>query len=370
MRRDFLIQCAALSNCFEGISVKGKEIIEAFGSVEEIFRYGCQDALEHYPPIRSIAGKLFSNKNMDDAARDIDWAESRGLDIISIEDSNYPKRLRECPDAPVLLYMRGHNCLDKERVIGIVGTRAATQYGRRYCEKIVEGLSHCGIKPIVVSGLALGIDTYAHTFSLKYGLDTAAVLGTGLDTIYPPSNINLSERILDSGGALISEFSPFVPSYPVNFVRRNRIIAGLSDCLLVVESKQKGGGLITARLAQDYDRSVFAVPGRIDDNSFKGCNELIEENIAALVTGADSIIKAMSWDIKEPSLPLEFEEKAAPAGSLKDQIVCFLRENQESDVSAIAAATGRNAREISLPLVELEMDGLIYLVCGDKYRAN
>jgi DNA processing protein len=378
MRRDFLIQAAALANCFEGMGDRGKQIVETFGSLENLFCLSRREAVEICPPLRAISGKLFSAKARDDAARDVDWALEHGVRMVTIDDADYPARLRECPDAPVMLYMKGMCDFSRQRFIAIVGTRAATQYGRRYCDKIVEGLARCKPRPVVVSGLALGIDTYAHTFALRYGLDTVAVMGTGFQTIYPQTNYQLSEEILQHG-ALVTEFSPFTPSYPLNFVRRNRIIAGLCDCTLVVESKAKGGGLITAGLAQDYNRSVFAVPGRIDDNTFKGCNALIEDNVAAIVTGPQSIVRAMEWDVREPALPLAFGETGG-GGSMNDdaggndsietRIIAFLMGHPESDAETIAAGLGLPLADLSLPLLELEMSGAISLLSGNKYSAN
>lgn len=363
-----MIQTAALANCFEGMSDRSKQIVDTFGSIENLFCLSQREAMDTCPPLRAIAGKLFSSKARDNAARDVEWALEHGVRMVTIDDGDYPPRLRECPDAPILLYIKGACDFTRPRFIAIVGTRAATQYGRRYCETIVEGLSRCRPAPVVVSGLALGIDTYAHTFALRYGLDTVAVMGTGFQTIYPQTNYQLAEEILQHG-ALVTEFSPFTPSYPINFVRRNRIIAGLSDCTLLAESKAKGGGLITAGLAQDYNRSVFAIPGRIDDHTFKGCNALIEDNVAAIVTGPQSIIGAMEWDVHEPSLPLGFETGGS-GDSLQGHIVAFLQEHPESDAETIATAIGLPLADLSLPLLELEISGAISLISGNKYSAK
>jgi DNA processing protein len=366
MRRDYLIDTARLAGCFEGNNTPAKEILEAFGDASAIFEMGQKEALRIYPPLAGIAHKLFNRERADAAARDIDWALDHAVEMIAVTDSDYPERLRQCPDAPLLLlYKKGRIDFSRPRFVAVVGTRASTQYGRRYCEQIIEGLAALAIKPVIVSGLALGIDTHAHTFALKYGLDTVAVMATGFDTLYPPSNDHLAAEILQHG-ALVTEFSPFVPSFPINFVRRNRIIAGLSDCTLVVESKAKGGGLITAQLAQDYNRSVFAVPGRIDDNTFRGCNALIEDNVAAIVSGAGSIIKAMGWDTADASLPLVFNDIGED--SIKGGILRFLMENPESDVREIAFALDSNPQNLALPLLELELAGRIAIVSGNKYR--
>lgn len=346
--------------------------MEAAGGIDAIFSRTPEQLRQMMREMHGgcfvLFDRLFSSKAEAAAARDIDWASDRGLEILSIEDDNYPHRLRECPDAPIVLYTSGGFNLNRERLIAIVGTRSATENGRRYCNLIVEGLSKCSPAPVVVSGLALGIDTFAHTAALKYGLDTVAVMGTGFETIYPPSNYNLAQRILPQG-ALVTEFTPFTPSYPVNFVRRNRIIAGLCDCVLVVESKKKGGGLITAQLGMDYDRSVFAVPGRIDDNTFRGCNDLIERNIAGIATSPDSIIKAMGWE--SGTLPLGFDRpRARTASGIAGEILRHLQSGGASDADTIAAALSRPVREIALPLLELEMEGKIYRLSGDRFGAN
>ena len=365
MRRDFLIQTATLAGCFEGNTTPAKEILDTFDSAGAIFEMGRREAVRTYPPLERIAHKLFSRERLDAAARDVDWAMEHDVEMIAATDRDYPQRLLQCPDPPLILYKKGRIDFSRPRFIAIVGTRASTQWGRRYTERIVEGLSSLAVKPVIVSGLALGIDTHAHTFALKYGLETVAVMGTGFDMLYPPCNDQLAAEILQHG-ALVTEFSPFTPSYPINFVRRNRIIAGLSDCTLVAESKAKGGGLITAQMAQDYNRSVFAIPGRIDDNTFRGCNQLIEDNVAAIVSGAGSIIRAMGWDNTDTALPLVFkdiEEK-----SIKGDILRFLLENPESDLRDIAFALGTTPQDLALPLLELELAGRITIVSGNKYR--
>ena len=368
MRRDFLIDTARLAACFEGNSTPAKEILDTFGSASAIFEMGRQHAVETYPPLERIAGKLFSRERAEAAARDIDWALDHDVEMITASDDDYPQRLFNCPDAPLLLYKKGRIDFARPRFIAMVGTRASTQYGRRYCEQIVEGLASLSVKPVIVSGLALGIDTHAHEFALKYGLDTVAVMGTGFQEIYPPANEQLAAEIMHQG-ALVTEFSPFVPSYPINFVRRNRIIAGLSDCTLVVESKAKGGGLITASMSLDYDRSVFAIPGRIDDVTFEGCNRLIESNVAAIVTGVGSIIRAMGWDTSDARLPLGFGTRIeSESDPLKRRIMQFLLNHPESDILEISAGVASNPQALALPVLELELSGRLAIVSGNKYR--
>ncbi len=368
-RRNFLIRTAIVARCVEGLETAlARQLAEAFGSIDGLFDAGAKAVTERFPGLGRIADRLFSPGSWAAASRDVDWALKQELDITTLEDDSYPSRLKMCPDAPLMLYSKGRCNFERERLIAIVGTRACTQYGRRYCESVVEGISRLGVKPVVVSGLALGIDTYAHSFALRYGLDTVAVMGTGFDTIYPHSNEQLAEKIA-CHGAIVSEFSPFTPSYPINFVRRNRIIAGLADCTLVVESKEKGGGLITAKFAMDYNRGVFAIPGRIDDNSFKGCNRIIEDNIASMASGAESIIRAMGWEDGDGRLPLSYDGPAA-GDPLKARILGWLRSHPESDMADIAAGIDAQMQQLALPLLEMELAGAISLSSGNKYFAK
>ncbi|MBP9986766.1 MAG: DNA-processing protein DprA [Bacteroidales bacterium] len=373
MRQDLLIYTAAVANSFPGRISKLREIIDIFGDAEKLFSLPPAEAMEVCPLIRTFADRLYSAEALRTAEQEIMWAESHGIDILCHTDRRYPSRLKECPDAPLILYRKGSIPLSGKRIVAIVGTRGATQYGKRYCDSIIEKLSELKIKPVVVSGLALGIDTYAHTFALRYGLKTIAVMGTGFNTVYPAANENLAGQILDKG-ALVSEFSHLMPSLPQNFVRRNRIIAGLSDCILLVESRIKGGGLITADFGLHYNRSVFAVPGRIDDNSFKGCNALIENNAASIATGGESIIKGMNWDMmpRQPELDFGSEDEDAESDAqdksdIKSLIYKYIDNHPDCDISQISEWTGTPTQNLAMPLLELEMSGRIRVVSGNRY---
>ena len=374
MRQDLLIYTAALANTFPGRLSTLREVVDLFGDAEKLFACTPEEAVEICPGIRSFSDRLYSAEALKTAEKEIMWAESHGLEILCHTDRKYPSRLKECPDAPLILYKRGCASLSGKRMVAIVGTRAATQQGKRYCDSIIERLAELDVKPVVVSGLALGIDTYAHSFALRYGLKTIAVMGTGFNQIYPASNENLADKIVEDG-ALVSEFSPFMPSLPHNFVRRNRIIAGLSDCILLVESRVKGGGLITADFGMHYNRSVFAVPGRIDDNSFKGCNALIENNIASIVTGGESIIKGMNWDIVPKQLQLDFssdddrDTQCNDTGKtdIKHLIIRYIENHPECDIAQIAEWMGTLTQNLAMPMLELEMAGRITVVAGNRY---
>ena len=366
MRREKFIDTARLATSCEGNLAFGKEAIEAFGNASEIFELGHREAVERFPPLAAIAGRLFSRQTADAAARDVDWAMEHGVEMVTIDSEDYPYRLRECPDPPLLLYLRGKCNFHRDRFIAIVGTRAATQYGRRYCDKIVEGLSKCVIKPVVVSGLALGIDTYAHTFALRYGLDTVAVTATGLDTVYPASNRDLAPKI-EERGAIVTEFWSGTAPYPSNFVSRNRIVAGMSDGTLVVESRLRGGSLITAKAAFNYDREVFAFPGRIEDENFAGCNELIASDIAHLARDAGDICRELEWASEGRSHADRSQNVWNALSPEKKAVIQALRRGGEMDAAQIALCCGRGIPQVSYLLLEMEIEGLVRHISANKY---
>ncbi|MCF0172675.1 MAG: DNA-protecting protein DprA [Bacteroidales bacterium] len=368
MNRDQLVYAAAIANCFYGNPRVSRGLVGLFDSPSDIFTLDRKEVEERCPYLEKHGQRLFMDETLESAQRDIAWAENNGLDTIYIGDNAYPSRLRECEDAPILLYCKGRADLSAQRVVAVVGSRGATQYGRKYCDTLVEGLSKCGVKPVIVSGLAKGVDSFAHSSALRYHLPTVAVMGTGFNEIYPPCNTNLAADIVTHGGALVTEFSPFVESFPVNFVRRNRIIAGMSDCVVVVESRQKGGGLITAKMAMDYNRMVFAFPGRVDDYTFKGCNELIEQETACIATGAGSILKGMGWDTASAQLRMAFEDDSGGEDeSLNGRLLRYLEEHGEADIGELCDFLALSIRELSLPLVELELEGRICVISGNKY---
>lgn len=219
---------------------------------------------------------------------------TRDIHLCFFQDKEYPYRLKSCPDSPLAFYYKGDGDFNKPRTIALVGTRDATEYGRRCVNKILLELRNADV--VTVSGLAYGIDTEVHAQSINNGLRTIAVLGSGLGNVYPKQNEKLAHDIVSHGGSLISEFRYDAQPDRLNFPKRNRIIAGLADATIVVESGEKGGSIITAHIAQSYNRDVFAVPGRITDQSHDGCHNLIRQNIAAIVTSGNDILDLMNWN--------------------------------------------------------------------------
>ena len=267
------------------------------------------------------------------------------------------------PDAPIILYYRGNADLNAERIIAIVGTRLATEYGKYACRSIIKALRKLDPKPIIVSGLAYGIDITAHREALELGMKTIGVMATGLDTIYPASHRNIAAKMLNMGGVL-SDFPSKTPGATINFLKRNRIIAGIADATILVESKIKGGGLVTIKQANSYSRNCFAIPGRINDITFEGCNLMIEKNIAAIINTPETIALEMNWEDNSKK-ELELFENINP---IKTKILVTLSSGLPMDINSIFNATKLDIKELTLNITELELDGIIIEDNNSKYR--
>ena len=274
--------------------VNGKKLVAYCGGAEAVFREK-KKILAKIPGIGEktvesiVAQDVFSR-----AEKELAFAEKNKIKILYYLNQDYPKRLQHCYDSPMIIYCKGDCNLNVDKVIGVVGTRNVTDYGKIMTERIVSELVEDDV--LVVSGLAYGVDTYAHQAAVKNGLKTAAVLAHGLHTIYPHANRTLAKKMLEEGGCLLTENISGVEPDRENFPKRNRIVAGMIDCLIVVESASKGGALITVDIANSYDREVFAFPGRIGDVFSEGCNNIIKNNKASLLVNADDIRYVMRWD--------------------------------------------------------------------------
>ena len=265
-------------------SKTAKNLIAYCGSSEAVFSEK-KSRLEKIPGIGSLLVETISNSDiqkdaLERAEKEILFIEKENIVPLFFTEDGFPKRLKECADSPVLLYTKGAMHLNAERIISIVGSRKSTAYGKKICEQVVDAFAPYNI--LILSGLAYGIDICAHRASLKNNLSTVGVLAHGLDNLYPAEHYNTSEKMLEKGG-LVSEFMSQTKMNPEYFPRRNRIVAGMADATVVIEATVKSGALITAEIANSYDRDVFAVPGRLDDASSDGCNLLIKANKAMLI---------------------------------------------------------------------------------------
>lgn len=322
------------------------------------------------PDARPQLIKALSDRTIIDLAkREMDFITDKGIKLICIGDEDYPVRLQECDDAPIALYTLGNADFNAKHIVSIVGTRRATQYGKDICGQFVADLAKILPGTLVVSGLAYGIDVCAHRAAIAAGLPTVGVLAHGLDRIYPSSHRTVAKTMLDNGGLLTEFMSGTDPLRPY-FLQRNRIVAGLADATIVVESASSGGSLFTASLAQGYARDCFAFPGRVNDQYSCGCNELICRNKAALITSAYDFAEAMNWGVAKAKRNEQKQMELFPELSAEELSILKLLQ-----ASGDALQLNRMVIELDMPvnhitplLFELEMKGLIKAAAGGSYR--
>lgn len=346
-------------------SITARKLIAYSGSAEAVFREK-KSNLVKIPGIGSyLAGVIKPEEALSKAEKEMQFMDKNRVSCITLSDHDYPDRLRQCPDAPLVLYYKGKNVFNTARALSIVGTRRATNYGTDLCKKIIREISESGQNVLIISGLAYGIDIQAHLSALCFEQDTVAVLAHGLHTIYPGAHRTLALKI-ESRGALLTDFSTGDDPERNNFLKRNRIIAGLSDATLVVESGQKGGALITAELALSYNRDVFAIPGRIGDLHSEGCNALIRTNKAALVEGYSDIAWALGWD-RTLNPPLPRQTSMFHDLSTEEQtVVDALTKENNLGTDLLSIRTGFSPGRLSSILLGLEMKSIVSIKPGNN----
>lgn len=305
------------------------------------------------------------------SVEEMEWAEKCHIQCLSYLDDDYPHRLKECDDAPMMLYYRGNADLNSQRIISMVGTRRITEYGKEVCDNLVSSISQMCPDAIIFSGLAYGVDIHCHRASLKYGLDTVGVLAHGLDQIYPTNHRNTAVEMASRGG-LLTEFMSHTAIDKRNFVQRNRIVAGCSDAVIVVESAERGGSLITASLGEGYYREVFAVPGRITDVASRGCNMLIAQNKATPLLSAVDLMETMGWqsqDVLREQIRDGIQQQLFPDLSDNEQkVLDSLRDAEGKQLSQLLADTHLPVGELSSILFNLEMKGVVKMMAGNRYK--
>jgi DNA processing protein len=343
-----------------------RNMVSYVGSVEGIFKEKAS-LLEKIPGVgKARFAKLNLQEALKAAERELENIAKDGIEWVFYLDSDYPSRLKECDDAPVVLYYRGNNCFESEKAISIVGTRNSTEYGEKNTHNLIAGLAEAFPELIIVSGFAYGIDIESHKAAMHFNLKTVAVFGTGLDHIYPPAHKKYIKNLLNTG-CVCSEFPLNKKIDPGNFVSRNRIIAGLADATVVVESGKKGGSLLTAEMANSYHRDVFSFPGRIDDKYSKGCNQLIKNNQAVLIENAEDIIFHMQWEdniSKKPVQTMLFKELSSDELCL----VNLLEDKPSITIDEIAKQMKQPVSIISAQLLGLEFKGIIKALPGKSFR--
>ena len=336
--------------------------------------------LEHKNDIRDIlpdaSDKLIQALQTCDEARkraevELEYDLRYGIQPIPMNDDRYPQRLKECDDAPLMLFYKGNANLNQQRVINIVGTRHCTPYGEDLIRRFIADLKQLSPRVLIVSGLAYGVDINAHRQALAHGYETVGVLAHGLDDLYPSRHRDTAIQMIEHGG-LLTEFLTQTNADKINFVRRNRIVAGMSDACILIESAAKGGGLITTEISQAYGREVFAFPGRVGDAYSEGCNNLIRKNGAGLITSAADFVKDMGWQDDATLMRAKqqgIERSLFPELSAEEQAIIYvLSRNNDLQINIISVQSGIEIGRLTSLLFSMEMKGILKTLAGGMYH--
>ncbi len=348
------------------------ELYRQLGSATAIFQRR-SELPTLFPGIpRRVIDDLNSAGTMQTRIEDeLAWDEAHHVNVLCLNDDEYPYRLKEAPDAPLMLFYKGTANLNTRHIIDIVGTRHCTRYGEDLIHAFVRDLHKLVPDTLILSGLAYGVDIHAHREALANGMDTVAVLAHGLDSLYPPAHRDTANEMISHGG-LITEYMTHTQPDKLNFVRRNRITAGLCDATILVESARKGGGLITTRIAKEYNRDVFAFPGPVGAPYSEGCNNLIRSCGAGLITSAEDFVEDMGWQneaVLEKARSNGIERQLFPNLSADEQrIVNVLHANNDLRQDVIAVKTGLAAGALTALLFQLEMKGVVRAYAGGTYH--
>lgn len=348
------------------------ELYKQLGSATEIIRqrHHLKTTFPGLP--QRIADDLIDAEAMRSrAVEELAYCREHDIQMLCMNDAKYPKRLTECTDPPLMLFYKGQTDLNRQHVIAVVGTRHCTTYGQDLIRSFLADLSRLCPDTLIVSGLAYGVDIHAHRNALANNMDTVAVLAHGLDDLYPPRHRDTANEMVFHGG-LLTEYMTHTKIDKLNFVRRNRITAGLSDATIVVESAEKGGGLITARISSEYNRDVFAFPGPVGAPYSEGCNHLIRDNGAALITSAVDFVKAMGWQDELQINQMRqagIERQMFPELDEEEQkIITLLQTQNDLPANIIAVKTALNIGTTQAKLFSLEMKGVVKPYAGGFYH--
>jgi DNA processing protein len=342
-----------------------KQLVSYCGSAQEVFKKS-RAGLKNIPNIGDIlADQIINSDVLKLAEEELKKADKQGVKILFYTDPEYPTRLKQINDAPTLIYSKGNADMNNDKVIAIVGTREATAYGKEITDQIVKEL--ISQNALIVSGLAYGIDIAAHKSAVKYGLPTIGVMASGIDIIYPAVHKSTAMEMIENGAVITENKFGTIPDAP-RFPARNRIIAGMSDALIVVEASEKGGALITAEIANSYNKEVFAVPGRMGDKFSSGCNKLIHENKALLFNSVNNMLASLNWDGNKLPEPIS---KAVPdLEGTEKKVYEMLFENGEITIDELAWKTQLNVNKLSSVLLTLEFGGLVKALPGKKFKLS
>ena len=344
--------------------VRCRMLIEYFGTASAVFTARKKEisCIEGIGDFSAAAIKKWAG--FDEVEKELAFIGQQQIRTFFITDTGYPKRLLHCYDPPTLIFYKGNTDLNNNRVLSIIGTRNHTAYGKEITEQIIREISREGI--VIISGLAFGIDSLAHRAALQNGIPTIGVLAHGLDTLYPPQNKSMAKEMLLQGG-LLTEFRKNTKPDKHNFPKRNRIVAGMSDATIVIETASKGGSMITAELAYNYNRDLFAIPGKINDQKSSGCLQLIKQNKAVLLTDAKQLLETLGWIEKKKNIRKQ-KELFIELNIEEQKIVSFLTGKDAVPIDSIFLETGLSSSTIAAAILNLEIQNIITVLPGKMYR--
>lgn len=343
----------------------GRELLRRVGSPEAVFGMSEQAVASAIGRPGGIARAEVRGQAVRRAAAEAAFVRSNNVRAMFFTDETYPRRLLDCDDAPAMVYALGDTALDSMRTVAVVGTRHCTPYGLEFTRRLVEGLAErYGRDIAVISGLAYGVDVAAHRAALKAGLPTVGVMANPLNTVYPAEHRDVAVRMVREGGMLMSEYSSDTRVHRGFFLARNRIVAGLADAVVVVESDTRGGAMATARIASAYGRELFAAPGRATDTYSRGCLDLLARRMASVVRDADDIAEALGWQPSEEGTQQQLLLELNP---VQQSVVDHLRRHPEATVNELCVTLGMSYASLSSMLFELEMSDVIMTVPGGRY---
>ncbi|MBO9582952.1 MAG: DNA-processing protein DprA [Flavobacterium sp.] len=345
--------------------ILGKKLLHTFGSATEVFK-AKSSQLAAVDGIGSVLLKNLKDKSIfEKADRELSFIKNNTIQVSFFQDESYPERLRHCFDAPILLFTAGNIDLKSKKIISIVGTRQITSYGTDFCRKLIEEIAP--LDPVIVSGFAYGVDIVAHQAAMDFNLQTIGVLAHGLNQVYPRTHKKYMAKMEENGGFITEFWSDSNPDKE-NFVRRNRIVAGMTEATIVIESADKGGSLITANIANEYNRDVFAVPGRVTDKYSQGCNNLIKTQKANVLTSAADLIYMLNWDIKEKSKSIQ-KQLFIELQPEEQKIYDFLQKNGKELLDLIAIECEIPIFKLSGILIGMELKGVIRPLPGKLFES-
>ncbi|PZR25040.1 MAG: DNA-protecting protein DprA [Citrobacter freundii] len=345
--------------------VQAKTLVNRFGSARAVFTAPLETLCKIENIGQAKAAAIRSFRDFDAAEKEMVFIQRYGIQPIPFTDKVYPQRLLNCYDSPTLLYYKGTADLNNSKIIAIVGTRTNSEYGRFVTEQLVADLASLGV--LVVSGLASGIDAIAHRAALQNSLPTVGVLAHGLDQIYPEKHAELAREMIRMGGGLVTEFRSKTDPDRYQFPSRNRLVAGMSDATIVIETGVKGGSMITAELANGYNRDVFALPGKTTDPTSMGCNHLIRSNKACLIGSAAELMESMNWG-ETPRLPRKSQREIFIELTAEEQVLIDLLRGREAvHIDEINLKSGLSNSSVAAAILNMELQNVIFAKPGKRY---